>query len=172
MPRTYLDAAHPDCIVARKPGVKLDRIIIHAMDGTFGGSVAWFKQGRDKRSVPTAAHYLVSRGGDVCQMVPDDKKCYHCGDWNSRSIGVEFEVRINPWQVRPGKAPPFMRDDWTADMVEAGARVVGVLCHKYGIPVDRVHVVGHSEVPGATHTDPGEAFPWPEFIALAIEAQP
>ena len=42
-----------------------------------------------------------------------------------------------------------------------------ILCRKFGIPVDRAHIVGHSEVPGATHTDPGPAFPWEAFMAAA-----
>ena len=105
-------AAHPDCVTQRKPGVKVDRIIIHAMDGTLKGSESWFKKGKDVRPVPTAAHYLVGRDGEIVQMVADEKKCYHCGDWNSRSIGVELEVRVNPWapvKLKDGsiKPPPF-----------------------------------------------------------------
>jgi N-acetyl-anhydromuramyl-L-alanine amidase AmpD len=174
MPRTFFAPAHPDCIHPRKPGVALDTIVVHAMDGTFNGSISWFQQGKDRpgRAVPTAAHYLVSRLGDVCQMVPDDKKCYHCGNWNSRSIGIEFDVRVSPWAARPGKAPPFPENEWPPAMLLAGARVVGVLCSKYGIPVDRQHVVGHNEVPGATHVDPGPGLDWPAFLAACIEAQP
>lgn len=167
MPRTFFAPAHPDCIHARKPGVKLDMIVIHTMEGTFGGSLAWFQQGKDKpgRSVPTAAHYLIGRNGDVCQMVPDDQKCYHAGNYNSRSIGIEHEARIAPWSVRPGKAPPFHTNDFPEDMMAASARVVAALCAKYGIPADRQHIIGHNEVPGATHTDPGSVFPWADFMA-------
>jgi N-acetyl-anhydromuramyl-L-alanine amidase AmpD len=171
MARTYFAPAHPECIMARKPGIALDRIIIHTMEGTFGGSLAWFQQGKDKpgRAVPTAAHYLVGRNGDVCQMVPDDQKCYHAGNYNSRSIGIEHEARIASWPVRrlangAIKPPPYPAMEFPAAMLSASARVVAALCAKYGIPADRQHIIGHNEVPGATHTDPGPAFPWADFM--------
>ena len=34
---------------------------------------------------------------------------------------------------------------------------------KYGIPADRQHIIGHNEVPDATHSDPG-AFPWEAYM--------
>ena len=172
MPRSFFAPAHPDCIFARKPGVKLDRIVIHTMEGTFTGSIAWFQRGKDTpgREVPTAAHYLVSREGDICQAVPDDKKCYHARNYNSRSIGIEHEARVTPWPVRRDaagwvKPPPFARDDFTDAMLDASARITAILCRKYAIPADREHVVGHAEVPGATHTDPGSAWDWTDYMA-------
>lgn len=163
-------AAHPDCVMSRKAGVLLDRIVIHTMEGTLRGSEAWFKQGRDVRPVPTAAHYLIGRDGEVVQMVHDEKKCYHAGNYNSRSIGVEHEARTQAWPVRRDKdgkvkAPPFPTDDFTDPMLDASALVVAILCRKYGIPVDREHIIGHVEVPGATHTDPGSAWPWVDYMA-------
>lgn len=168
MPRTFFAPAHPDCIVERSKGVKLDRIIIHTIEGSFSGCLSWFQQGKATRPVPTAAHYVISRAGDVCQMVPDDKKCYHANSYNSRSIGIEHEARTEPWSVRPGKAPPFPINDFPDAMLDASARVVAALCKKYGIPADRQHIIGHNEVPDATHSDPG-AFPWEAYMQRVAE---
>jgi len=159
----YIPAA-PDCIKARSLRYPINRIVIHAQDGTQAGTMSWFR--KVGRSPPTAAHYLIGRDGAVVQMVPDDCKAIHAGSptqagWNDRSIGLEFEVRINPWKGRTH----FPLNDWPAAMVDAGAEVTAILCAKFGIPVDRTHIVGHSEVPGATHTDPGPAFPWEAFMA-------
>lgn len=166
MPRTFFAPAHSDCIRTRKPGVTLDTIVIHTIEGSFGGCIGWFQQGSPPRPVATAAHYVVSRGGDVCQMVPDAAKCYHAGNANSRSIGIEHEARVNPWTPRPGRPPPFPTNDFPEAMLTASARIVVVLCAKYHIPVDRRHIVGHAEVPGATHTDPGVSWPWDHYLSL------
>lgn len=168
MPRTFFAPAHPDGIYPRKAGVKLDRIIIHTIEGSFSGCLSWFQQGKATRPVPTAAHYVISRAGDVCQMVPDDKKCFHANSYNSRSIGIEHEARVSPWSVRPGKAPPFPVNDFPDVMLDASARVVAALCKKYSIPADRQHIIGHNEVPDASHTDPG-AFPWEAYMARVAE---
>lgn len=161
--------AAADCIRSRRQGVKIDRIVIHAMDGTLAGTEAWFQ--RAGRSPPTATHYLVGRDGQVVQMVPDDKRAIHAGSplepwWNDRSLGVEHEVRLAPWA--PGRPPRFPLAEWTDAMIEASAEVVAILCRTFDIPVDREHIVGHSEVPhratDSFHSDPGTAFPWDRYM--------
>src|SRR5205823_6606113 len=37
-----------------------------------------------------------------------------------------------------------------------------------GIAKDRQHIIGHVEVPGATHTDPGHFFNWPKFMQYLL----
>ncbi|MET9133681.1 hypothetical protein [Streptomyces antibioticus] len=41
---------------------------------------------------------------------------------------------------------------------------------RYGIPVDREHIVGHVEVPGTDHTDPGEHWDWDRYMKLVAAA--
>lgn len=149
MPKHFFDDPAPGCIQPRKGGIATDRIVIHTMEGTFEGTRAFFKD--PNRPVLTCAHYLVSKTGDVCQMVPDHQKCYHAGNYNSRSLGIEHEG-----YAKDKKFP--------AALLDASAAVVAALCEKYRIPVDREHIIGHSEVPGATHTDPGKNWPWDDFM--------
>lgn len=150
-------AAAPDAIRTRNAKYPVDRIIIHTMQGSLSGTVAWFKTpGRD---VPTAAHYCIGEDGEVVQMVPDDKKALHAGSkteagWNDRSIGIEHAG----W-VDDGKPP-------SDAMLKASAEVVAILCKKFAIPADRTHIIGHVEVPGATHTDPGNEWPWDAYMAM------
>lgn len=153
-------SAAPDCIRTRDTRWPLDRIVIHTMEGTIAGSVAWFAT--PGRSPPTAAHYLVGKMGDIVQMVPDDRKALHCGSktesgWNDRSLGVEHE----------GHTADLTFPD---AMLRSSTRVVAILCRKFKIPVDRTHIIGHVEVPGATHTDPGPNWPWPAFMDLVHAA--
>lgn len=150
MPRTFYASPAPGCIHPRNPQVRLDTIVIHTMEGSFQGTISWFQN--PDRKVLTCVHYLVSKEGDVCQMVPDHKKCYHAGFYNDRSIGIELEGRADESANLP------------AAELDAAAKVVAVLCLKYRIPIDRYHIIGHNEVPGATHYDPGNGFPWDEFM--------
>lgn len=170
-------AAHPDCLRKRASGIALDRVVVHTMEGTLRGTERWFKMGTAERGTAyaTAAHYLIGREGDVVQMVEDGDKCLHAGNWNSRSIGIEHEARIDDWPVKRNadgsvKSPPFPPRDFPSAMLAASAEVVAVLLKKYGLPADRTHVVGHSDVPGATHRDPGPDWPWDAYMALVQAA--
>jgi len=169
--------ATPEAVSARKAGVALDRIVIHTMEGSYEGSVRWATYSRVQRAasfqkraggtldhwlaspltVPTAAHYYVSRAGDCTQMVSDDRKCSHANDYNSRSIGIEHEGRAAV-------------DDFPDAMLLKSASMVAWLCKKFKIPVDRQHIIGHVEVPGATHTDPGAYWPWERYMTMVKEA--
>lgn len=174
--------AHGDCIMPRKIGVKVDRIVMHTMEGTLRGTLSWFQlgvRGRTLKSlsvrgvvmptedeilaaskgvVPTAAHFCIGRDGRVVQMVLETQKCLHAGGYNSRSIGIELEAKAAV-------------DDFPEVMLQAAAGLVADIAKRRGIPLDREHVIGHVEVPGATHTDPGPHFPWGSFMLRATEAR-
>lgn len=157
-------SAAADCLRSRK-GHKPDRVVIHTGEGSEDAIVTWFTRTGAQRvaaggsSLPTATHYVVSKVGRVTQMVADDEACIHAGSktepyWNERSFGIEHEDRAND------AIPP------TEAMLDASAEVVAILCHKYAIPADRQHIVGHSEVPGhGSHTDPGPLWPWDAYMA-------
>jgi N-acetyl-anhydromuramyl-L-alanine amidase AmpD len=149
-------SAASDAIRSRKAGSRIDRIVVHTMEGTLKGSTAWFAT--LGRSPPTAAHYLIGKAGQIVQMVPDEKLCFHAGSrtqsgWNDRSLGIEHEGRASD-------------ASFPEAMLLASARVVAVLCKKFSIPADREHIIGHVEVPGATHTDPGANWPWARYMDL------
>ena len=159
---------------------KIDTIAIHCTDSPDTAFNIGVKDVRKWHTDPAPKgrgwsdvgyHYLVRRDGEIVQMVPDDRKCYHAGNANSRSIGIEHEARINPWAVRKladgsVKPPPYPVGEFPEAMLRASAVVSAVLCRKFRIPVDRAHIIGHAEVPGASHTDPGAAFPWERYIEL------
>ena len=169
-PRTSIRLAAPDCLRTRDSRYPVDRVILHGMDGTLAGTVAWFQTAG--RNPPTAAHYCIGRDGEIVQMVPDDRKALHAGSpvekgWNDRSIGIEFEVRIRPWTRKEW----FPLNDWPEPMLRSGAKVVKIMSDKFGFPADRAHILGHSEVPGATHTDPGSGFDWDRFMDMVAHAK-
>ncbi|MCY9512317.1 N-acetylmuramoyl-L-alanine amidase [Paenibacillus larvae] len=92
--------------------------------------------------------------GDITQMVRDKDIAYHAREANSYSIGIEHEGYIdNP--------------SWYTDtMYRSSAKLTAYLCDKYGIPKDRAHIQGHSEIPGNDHTDPGPNWDWNYYMSL------
>ncbi len=133
-------------------GTTIDRIVIHTTQGSYAGAISWFQN----RSSEVSAHYVIrSSDGEVTQMVREANRAWHVGTWNSRSIGIEHEGYV----ADPGR--------WYTDaMYRSSAALTRHLCNKYGIPIDRTHIIGHSEAAGATHTDPGSGWDWNRYMAL------
>ena len=103
-----------------------------------------------------AAHYIVRKDGHVTQMIRELDVAYHAGNraYNERSVGIEHEGFVD----RP--------EDFTDEMYAASARLTAGICARYAIPVDREHIIGHVEVPGTDHTDPGEHWDWERYMRL------
>lgn len=110
----------------------IDRIIIHTIVG--------YAQGADERfndpSSNVSAHYGVLETGEIWHWVDEDKNAYHAGDYqtNERSIGIEFEDNGQPNSPRPDA------------LYTAGANLIREEAHYYNMPIDRQHILKHSEV--------------------------
>ena len=129
---------------------KIDFVVIHTMEGSKQSAINWFKNPQAKAS----ANFAVGFDGEIVQMVAEKDIAWHAGNWNynTRAIGIEHE----------GWAGQNL---WTEDQLAASARLTAYVCKKYGIPPDRQHIIGHKEVPTATHWDPGPHFNWDGYMA-------
>lgn len=145
---------------AGRDGHSITHIIIHTMQGSYSGSIGWFRD--PANPYDTSTHYLIrSSDGDITQMVEEADTAHHIGGWNPWTIGIEHEGYIE----NPSR--------WYTDvMYRSSARLVRHLCDKYSIPIDREHILGHVEVPGASHTDPGPGWNWDYYMGLVRAAAP
>jgi N-acetyl-anhydromuramyl-L-alanine amidase AmpD len=146
-------------------GIKeVERVVVHVTEGRFWGSVQWLRNHRSHGS----AHYVISRQGDIVQLVSTSDVAWHAGNgWvNRHSIGIEHEG----WSFR-GKG-------FTEAQYRASARLVAWLSHRAGMPIDRRHVIGHDEVPDPSgpgyggvshHEDPGPNWRWAHYLELIRE---
>ena len=86
-------------------------------------------------------HYTIrSADGRIAQHVPAKDVAWHAGNCyvNAKAVGIKHE----------GFAA---KETWyTEAKYHASAKLVGSLARKYDIPPDRVHVLGHDNVPGTT----------------------
>ncbi|MEU0134015.1 N-acetylmuramoyl-L-alanine amidase [Streptomyces sp. NPDC006296] len=147
-------AHHANCTVSAGTSARrVDRVVIHVAQQTFTETIGIFRNPAQRVS----AHYVVRSGdGLVAQCVRERDIAWHAGDWdhNTRSIGIEHEG----WVDRP--------EYFTDPMYERSARLTADLCDRYGLARDRAHIIGHHEVPGSDHTDPGEHWDWARYIRL------
>lgn len=135
----------------------IDRLVIHVTQGSFRSAVRVFQD----PGHGAAAHYIVGKDGHVAQMIRELDVAFHAGNrsYNEHSVGIEHEGFVD----RP--------QDFTPEMYASSARLAAAICGRYGIPVDREHIVGHVEVPGADHTDPGPHWDWDRYIKLVRAAR-
>src|ERR1035437_1216814 len=113
----------------RKP---IDIIVIHTMVGSAASADARFNNPTQKVS----AHYGVLLNGKLWHWVDEDNTAYHAGDYamNQRSIGIEHEDNGDFNGVRPDA------------LYTTSANLVKDICTFYNIPIDRTHILRHSEV--------------------------
>lgn len=141
----------------------IDQVVVHVTEGSFWGSVSWLRNRRSGGS----SHFVVSREGEIVQLVNLSDVAWHAGNrWtNRRSIGIEHEGYTR-------------RGGFTEAQYEASARLLAYLAARFGIALDRGHVIGHDEVPDPDgtgrggfdhHTDPGRHWRWRHYLALARE---
>ncbi|MFD1828332.1 MULTISPECIES: peptidoglycan-binding protein [Streptomyces] len=129
----------------------ITHVVVHVTQGSYAGSISWF-QNPDS---DVSAHYVIrSRDGEVTQTVRDRDTAWHARSGNAYSIGIEHEGYVDD-------------PSWFTDaMYRSSAALTRHLCDRHGIPKDRAHIVGHHEVPGNDHTDPGPNWDWTYYMQL------
>lgn len=132
-------------------GLIVPRLIVIHYTGSNSpdAALSWLRAPRAKVS----AHLVVSKRGEVWQLLPFDVAAWHAGKSeyngepgvNSFSIGIE-NVGIG--------------DQWPAAQVEANRAIIEALCDAYEIE----DIVGHEDVaiPPGRKPDPGPNYPWGE----------
>ena len=141
---------------AGREGRKIIAIVNHITAGLMPGTLSWMQNPSAKAS----AHYLVTKKGEIYQMVKDEDTAYHAG-----------EVQNPSWSVYDGSNPnnytlgieheALSGDVITEAQYQATLWLHGQLVKKYTIPVDRDHIIGHYRIDSVNRkNDPGVGFPW------------
>lgn len=140
--------------MSANPMRQIQYVVIHTVEGTAAGAVSWFQN----PNANVSAHYTVDYNGTIRQSVQDKDIAWHAGNWtyNQKSIGIEH-------------AGYAYQNLWTEAEYQASAALTRWLCLTYGIPMVHGSILGHVEVPGATHTDPGPYFNWTHYINLVTQ---
>jgi N-acetyl-anhydromuramyl-L-alanine amidase AmpD len=155
-------AANTNYTQAQRPSDAIRFVVIHVSEGSFLGTVSWLRDPRAHAS----ANFVVSRDGQVQQLVPLHDIAWHAGNWavNKQSIGIE---NVGFTDDPSGFTPQEYR---------AAAKIAAVVARRSLIPIDRQHIIGHAQVPDPNdplqgggidgHTDPGPYWRWGYFMRL------
>ena len=124
-----------------RQGTKIDRVVLHWIVGTLVAADSTFQN----PSRVASAHYGIGPK-EIHQYVKEEDTAFHAGNFpiNLRSIGIEHEG---------GPDLPIAES-----VYEKSARLVLDICTRYGIPLDRQHILKHSEIkatqcPGTLNVD-------------------
>jgi hypothetical protein len=140
--------------------MKINTIVIHDTEGSLASALATFQDPGSYAS----AHYVIDADGSVYQTVLNRDVAWHAGNWyaNMHSIGIEHVGTAVQGST-----------SYTAAMYRSSAQLTRWLASRYGIPLDRQHIVGHDNVPGPTaayttgmHWDPGPFWNWQRYMTL------
>ncbi|WP_329319756.1 MULTISPECIES: N-acetylmuramoyl-L-alanine amidase [unclassified Streptomyces] len=149
--------------VSNRPanGIRIDTIVIHDLESTYQAGINTLADPKNAAST----HYVMrSSDGAVTQMVPTKDIAFQAGNYSSNlhSIGIEHEgyaAQGATW--------------YTEAQYEATADLVKYLAGRFGIPLDRQHIIGHDNVAGPNsslvsgmHWDPGNGWDWDHFMRL------
>lgn len=163
---TFVPASPSNYSIANRPfDYPVDMVVIHDIEGSANDAIQAFEDPARQAS----AHYVVSYAGQITQMVPEHDIAWHAGNWdyNTRAIGIEHEG----FAYTPGL--------YTTAEYQASAHLIASICSRWGVPMDRTHVIGHYQVPdpfnpglygGADHhTDPGPYWNWTYYMSIAAQ---
>ncbi|MET9959904.1 peptidoglycan recognition family protein [Streptomyces sp. NPDC006326] len=156
-PAVWTDASPSNYTPSNRPEeTPIEYVVIHLTTDFLPIMLATFQDPEERVS----AHYVISATGTrIAQCVRERDVAWHSNSvwYNHRSIGIEHEGWIDQ---------PLYADE----MYETSAVLTATICAKYGVPVDRNHILGHVEIPESTHEDPGPMWNWDKYMKLVETA--
>ncbi len=145
----------------RRDGVIPDMVVLHytAMDSATA-ALDWLCT----PEAEVSAHYLISEGGEVFSLVPEDMRAWHAGagrwgmvtDVNSRSIGIEI--------ANTGFVP------FPEPQMVALEGVLHDIMRRWAIQPERI--IGHSDMAPGRKIDPGLRFDWRRLALGGLSVWP
>ncbi|MEV1289777.1 N-acetylmuramoyl-L-alanine amidase [Micromonospora sp. NPDC049679] len=138
---------------------KIEYIVIHDTEGSYAGTVNMVQD----VTYVSWNYSLRSVDGHIAQHVKAKDVAWHAGNWyvNAKAVGLEHEgfAGAGTW--------------YTEAMYRTSSKLVRYLAHKFDIPLDRNHIIGHDNVPGTIpstvsgmHWDPGPYWDWSHYFDL------
>lgn len=146
-------------------------IVIHTCEGSYTGCWSWLKNS----SSGVSAHYVVNNtGSEITQLVKESRKAWHISanyDCN-KNDGVDCwlnGIGSNKFTVGIEHAGYGGQNSWDPGLIDASAKLVCDIAKDNDIPIDAEHIWGHGMMQPWNRSDPGDAWPWAEYIEKAQE---
>lgn len=164
---TIASAEYPDAEWVSSPnfwkgGMKVNRLVIHDMEGYYDFVVYdWFR----RASSQVSAHFSVDFDGRIAQQVSMDDIAWHVAYANPTSIGIEHSGFVSQYDPKGNYRP------YTDVQYHASAKLAAFICKKFGLKIEHNTDGGicfHSDLGawGNTHTDPGKYWKMDYYLSL------
>ncbi len=141
-------------------GRKAIAIVNHITAGRYPGCLSWMCNQKAQAS----AHYLVTKLGDIYQLVKDEDSSWHAGAVNKPN-----------WRLHDGSNPNYYTigiehealsgERLTELQYQATLWLHKQLIARHGIPIDEDHIIGHYRIDSVNRPNcPGPGFPWQRLL--------
>lgn len=120
------------------------------------------------RAIGLSCHAFVLPDGRIVREVDSGYKAYHAGDYNHRSVGLEFVLGgVWPYvefqEAMDGRRPEAR---YTDAQIEAGAEWVRARSVEHSFPLTDETVWTHRGIDPGRKKDPGVMFPLERFMGM------
>ncbi len=133
-------------------------------------------------------NYIILRDGSIQCWIPEQRVAWHAGKgvWaddekftnkmNLYSIGIELAAIGSKNDMKQYVSSSYYNSipksliGFTDAQYEALSALISDICSRWGIPINREHIIGHSEY-SSLKTDPGELFDWERVMTGLADAQ-
>lgn len=145
----------PNFSVGRNGRVPI-AIVNHITAGLMPGCLNWLCDPQSQAS----AHYLVTRLGEIYQMVNDEDTAWHCGIVNHPSWPLYDGTNPNRYTLGiEHEGQP--EEPLTDKQYQSSLGLHKLLIAKWGIPITADNIIGHYRIDSVNRPNcPGPAFPW------------
>lgn len=148
-------------------GGRIHMVIIHSCEGGYVGCWSWLANAQSQVS----AHYVVREdGAEVTQLVRESSRAWHIGASYDSTLNAGHDphlqgIQSNHFTIGIEHAGFASQTEWPAAQLDASARIVCGAAKRWGIPRDRLHIVAHGQLQPWNRTDPGQHWPWADYLA-------
>ena len=142
-------------------------VIIHSCEGAYSGCWSWLTSTVSEVS----AHYVVREdGAEVSELVRESSRAWHIGATYDASLNGGHELKLqgvqsNHFTIGVEHAGFASQTVWPTAQIDASARLVCEITKRWQIPRDRQHIVSHAQLQPYNRTDPGNNWPWDDYMA-------
>lgn len=134
-----------------REGRRVQAVVLHITDGpSIESALAWWR----RPDVQASAHWLVSAVGVAFPVVDEQEAAWTVGvveapDLLNPLMASWVAAGINPNTVTVNIEVVATRGQrWTPAQWRATAALIGAVCVRHGLPIDRTHVLGHHQISG------------------------
>jgi N-acetylmuramoyl-L-alanine amidase len=131
----------------------ISAVVIHITEGSEASVDSWFRSTKSEVS----AHYMVTRDGRLKQYVREEDTAWHAGRvFRPTWLGLIPDANPNSYTIGVEHEAAGASSEWPDAMYERSSILLAEIHVRWGVELDRLHVVGHREIradkscPGAT----------------------